>query len=55
MEINNVLAEPKIREQLLERAAMDVVGGTTAQFAAQIARDRDLFAMLVKTAGFKPE
>ena len=55
LEINKVLAESKIREQLLERAAMDVMGGTTAQFSAQIARDRDLFAMLVKTAGIRAE
>jgi tripartite-type tricarboxylate transporter receptor subunit TctC len=55
LEINKVLSESKIREQLLERAAMDVMGGTTTQFSAQIARDRDLFAMLVKNAGIRAE
>jgi len=55
MEINKVLADARIRAQLLERAALDVVGGTTAQFSALVARDRELFAMLVKTAGIKAE
>lgn len=55
IEINKVLSETKIRDQLLERAGMDAIGGTTAQMSALIARDRDLFAMLVKTAGLKAE
>ncbi|MFM9970936.1 MAG: Bug family tripartite tricarboxylate transporter substrate binding protein [Burkholderiales bacterium] len=54
-EINKVLADAKIRDQLLERAGMDATGGTTAQFAALVAKDRELFASLVKAAGIKPE
>jgi tripartite-type tricarboxylate transporter receptor subunit TctC len=54
-EINKALTDAKTREALLERASMDVNGGTPAQFAANVARDRDLFASLVKTAGVKPD
>lgn len=54
-EFNKVLADTRIRDQLLERAGMDAIGGTSAQFSALIARDRELFAALVKTAGIKAE
>jgi tripartite-type tricarboxylate transporter receptor subunit TctC len=54
-EINRVLAEPKIRDLLLERAGLDAVGGNTAQLATLVARDRELFSTLVKTAGIKIE
>lgn len=54
-EINKALADPRIREQLLERAGLDAAGGSPAQMAATVARDRELFAMLVKTAGIKAE
>lgn len=54
-EINRVLADPKIRDLLLERAGLDAVGGNTAQLATLVARDRELFSTLVKTAGIKIE
>jgi len=54
-EFNKALADARMRDQLLERAAMDVTGGTTVQFAAIVAKDRDLFASLVKAAGIKQE
>jgi len=54
-EINRVLADPKIRDLLLERAGLDAIGGSTAQLTALVARDRELFSTLVKTAGIKSE
>ena len=52
-DFNKAMAEPKTRTRI-DGVGFTVLGNTPEEFAAQLRRESDLVARIVKTAGIQP-
>jgi tripartite-type tricarboxylate transporter receptor subunit TctC len=50
---SKVLAMPEVRQQLLTQGGMEAAGGSSAEFAAMLAKERGVWSQLIKQENIK--